>query len=307
MKNPFIHPAPACLHWAASIGLAFLLAFPISARAKVKIAASVPDLASIAAAIGGNEVEVFSIAKANANPHFVEVLPSYMIKVARADLYLKVGLSLDQWADAIIDGSRNNRLQVVDCSVGIAVLDLPTGKVDAAMGDVHPQGNPHYWLDPGNGILLADRIREALTAADPDHAAEYAQRSETLKKEIGRRFQTWKSSAAFLNGEAIVTYHSSWSYFAHAFGCRVVGYVEPFPGIPPTAKHLQELVALIRGKKARLLIQEPYYPGRDPEFLAKETGLRVVRFTPSCAGVGPTDYLDHFQTMIDELVLRKGK
>src|SRR5688500_18297305 len=133
------------------LALALLLAgaaaaAPPDVALKAQVAASLPDLASTAASVGGNRVEVFAIAKASANPHSVEVLPSYMIKVARARVYLKVGLWLDGWADAVIDGSRNKGLLVADCSAGIPVLEKPEGKVDASHGDVHPHGNPHYWL-----------------------------------------------------------------------------------------------------------------------------------------------------------------
>lgn len=278
---------------------AFLMAVP--AAAKIKVAASLPDIASIAASVGGSEVEVFSIAKANSNPHFVEVLPSYMIKVSRVAVYLKVGMALDQWADAIIEGSRNSKLDVVDCSVGIDVLEKPTGKVDASLGDVHPQGNPHYWLDPANGAIIAEHVREALSKADPGHADLFAANAKKFTDDAAKRIQDWKTKMAPLKGSNIITYHSSWAYFANAFGFKIVGYVEPFPGIPPTAKHLQELVDKIKAQKAKILIQEPYYGDNDPDFLARQTGIKVFRFTPSCEGVGADDYLKHFDAIIKTL------
>jgi zinc/manganese transport system substrate-binding protein len=284
--------------------LKLLAAFSLAAvpvPAKVKVAASLPDLASIAAYVGGNEAETFSIAKANSNPHFVEVLPSYMIKVSRVDVYLKAGLALDQWADGIIEGARNSRIRVVDCSNGVEVLEKPSGKVDASLGDVHPQGNPHYWLDPANGLLIAETVRAALSGADPSHAELYAANAEKFKAEAEKRLRTWKEKMAPFNGTAVITYHSSWIYFAHAFGMKVVGHVEPYPGIPPTARHLQELVDVIRTLKAELLIQEPYYQDKDPDFLARQTGIRVFRFTPSCEGNGPEDYLNHFDSMVKAL------
>jgi zinc/manganese transport system substrate-binding protein len=280
---------------------ALSLAAVVSVSAKVKVAASLPDLASIAAYVGGDQVEVFSIAKANSNPHFIEVLPSYMIKVSRVDVYLKAGLALDQWADQIIEGSRNNKLMEVDCSNGIEVLEKPTGKVDASLGDVHPQGNPHYWLDPNNGIQIAENIKDALTQADPAHADLFAANTEKFKAEAQKRIQGWQAKMAPLNGTNVVTYHSSWVYFAHAFGIKIVGHVEPFPGIPPTAKHLQELVDVIKANKVSILMQEPYYQAKDPEFLTRETGIKVYRFTPSCDGVGPEDYLNHFDIIVNGL------
>jgi ABC-type Zn uptake system ZnuABC Zn-binding protein ZnuA len=279
-------------HFLTAAAAALCLA--ASASAKVKVAASIPDLASIAAYVGGDEVEVFSIAKANSNPHFVEVLPSYMIKVSRVAVYLKVGLSLDQWADAVIEGSRNSNLLVEDCSGGIEVLEKPTGKVDASQGDVHPQGNPHYWLDPANGPAIAAHVRAALAKADPKHADLYAANEKKFGEECAKRDQEWHAKLASLKGAAIITYHSSWAYFAKAFDLRIVGYVEPFPGIPPTAKHLQELVDKIKAEKARILIQEPYYGDSDPKFLERQAGIKAYRFTPSCDGIGAGDYLRHF-------------
>ena len=280
--------------------LAALLSVP-AAEAKVKVAASLPDLASIAAYVGGDQVEAFSIAKSNANPHQVEVLPSYMIQVSRAAIYLKAGLGLDQWADAIIEGSRNSKLIVTDCSAGIDVLDKPTGKVDASRGDVHPLGNPHYWLDPQNGIDIAETIRDALKKADPSHAAVYEANTLKFKAETEKRNQAWKEKMRSLKGAPIITYHTSWAYLAHAFDLRIVGYVEPYPGIPPTARHLQELVDNIKAVKAGILIQEPFYQAKDPEFLARQTGIKVFRFTPSCAGTGAEEYLNHFDVIVNGL------
>lgn len=273
----------------------------LPAVAKVKVATSLPDLASIASSIGGDQVEVFSIGKANANPHSIEVLPSYMIKVSRVAVYLKVGLGLDGWADAIIDGSRNSDLQITDCSVGIPVLEKPAGKTDASMGDVHPLGNPHYWLDPANGGIIADNIRDALRKADPAHGDYFAANAEKFKAENAKRVEVWKAKMTPLKGAAIITYHSSWVYFARAFDFRIVGYVEPFPGIPPTAKHLQELIDRIKAEKAKILIQEPYYQDKDPRFLERQAGVRIFRFSPSCAGPAAGEYWKHFEDIIAAL------
>src|SRR6266540_4983257 len=150
--------------------------FPGGAQAKLNVAASTTELAPIAASVGGDQVDVFAIARPTADPHRIEALPSYMVKVSRARVYLKVGLGLDQWADAIVDGSRNASVEIVDCSRDVRVLEKPTGKVDASMGDVHPNGNPHYWLDPRNGAMVAGTVAEAFAKADPANAARYRSR-----------------------------------------------------------------------------------------------------------------------------------
>jgi zinc/manganese transport system substrate-binding protein len=269
-----------------------------AAGAKVRVVASTNDLASIAAEVGGDRVEATAIARAQGDPHRVEVLPSYMVRAARADLYLKVGLGLDQWADAIIDGSHNGRLMVVDCSRGIPVLEKPTTKVDASMGDVHPDGNPHYWLDPANGALVARTVAEALGRLDPEGAADFAARAETFAAACRAMSERCAAAGRAVPGGAILTYHRSWSYMAHAFGLEVAATVEPFPGIPPTARHLQELVGLIRGRSIPILLQEPYFSGDSAKFLGRETDIRIVTSSASCATAAPGSYLGHFEELI---------
>lgn len=278
----------------------------LPATAKIKVAASLTDLASITSYIGGDQVEVFAVAKANSNPHFVEVLPSYMIRVSRVAIYLKVGLGLDPWADPIIEGARNNAITVVDCSQGIDVLEKPTGKVDASQGDVHQHGNPHYWLDPANGIIIADHIKAALSKADPDHAAMFEANANKFKEESAMKIKAWKAKMSGLQGTPIVTYHSSWVYLAKAYKLRIIGYVEPLPGIPPTARHLQALQEKIRAEKARILIQEPYYGDSDAKFLGRNTGILLYRFTPSCVGTGKDEYFRHFDAMVNALSSKAG-
>lgn len=252
-----------------SLALLIGLCLVACVQAKVIVGASLTDLGSIASAIGGERVDVFAISRASSDPHNVEVLPSYMVRVSRADIYLKVGLSLDQWADGIIDGARNSKLKLVDCSKGIAVLEKPTGKVDASMGDVHPEGNPHYWLDPQNGLIIAQTVHDALIAADPAGKEIYDANLAKFSAELTTRLATWKESAGRLTNHTIITYHSSWPYFANAFGFTIVAKVEPVPGIPPTGSHLAELVDIIRQQHVAVVIQEPYFADDGPNYLAQ--------------------------------------
>ncbi|HWN81516.1 MAG TPA: metal ABC transporter substrate-binding protein, partial [Candidatus Udaeobacter sp.] len=264
------------------------------------------DLGSIASAVGGDRVEVTAIAKPGADVHRVEVLPSSMVRVSKAQLYLKVGLGLDQWADAIIDGSRNASLVIVDCSTGVEVLDKPTGRVDASQGDVHPNGNPHYWLDPHAGGVVAQSVAAALGRVDPEHAAAFAERAQQIAAECDSVRARAVARAAALPTKTLITYHASWVYFAHALGLEIVGTVEPVPGIPPTGRHLDQLVQLIRERKVQVLIQEPYFAADAGEFLKRQTGIRVVKVSPSADDVGPTSYLAHFQSLIDALSSSSG-
>lgn len=274
------------------------------AAAQLKVAAALPDLGSIAAYIGGDKVEVFAIGRNNANPHAVEVLPSYMIKVSRAAVYLKVGLALDQWSDAIIDGSRNGKLIVADCSAGITPLQKPTGKVDASMGDVHPDGNPHYWLDPANGAVIAGNVLAALKKADPANAGYYEKNCARFKEELGKRLAAWKGAMVGVSGQKVISYHSSWIYFTTAFNLAIAGNVEPLPGIPPTAKHLAELVDIIKKDHISMLLQESYFPDDAPLFLARQTGIKVFKLTPSCDSVKADSYLAHFDGIVSKLLGR---
>jgi zinc/manganese transport system substrate-binding protein len=282
-----------------------LLATTGISHGKVRIVAALPDLGSIAAYIGGDNVEVSSIAKANSNPHSVEVFPSYMAKVSQAALYLKCGLALDQWSDAIIDGSRNNKLSVVDCSKGIVVLEKPS-HVDASMGDVHAFGNPHYWLDPRNGLVIGQNIVSGLKVVDPLNETLYESNFARFKTECENKFGEWQSAMKPLDGSKIITYHSSWTYFAEAFHLNIIEHVEPFPGIPPTGKHLAHLVELIKKENVTFILQEPYFPGDAPKFLTKQTGVKVFKFAPSCADVNPDSYVNHFDDIVKQLATVPG-
>jgi zinc/manganese transport system substrate-binding protein len=274
---------------------------PGSARAKLNVAASTTDLASIAASVGGDQVDVFAIARPTSDPHRIEALPSYMVKVSRAKVYLKVGLGLDQWAQAIVDGSRNASVQIVDCSQNVRVLEKPTGKVDASMGDVHPDGNPHYWLDPRNGATVANNIADALAKADPKNAEQYRSRAEAFGKEAEATWERNAAAAKKLSSNEVFTYHRSWSYFAGAFGLDVVNTVEPVPGIPPTAKHLAELVEQARARKVSVLIQEPYFASDGGKFLTREAGVRQVIQAASCDAPTAGSYLQHFDALFAAL------
>jgi ABC-type Zn uptake system ZnuABC Zn-binding protein ZnuA len=289
----------ALLALGAVLAAPFLV--PAAAAARVKVAASIPDLASIAQSVGGDAVEVVAVARAGADPHRVEVLPSYMVRVSRVQVYLKVGLGLDTWADAIIDGSRNSKLLVVDCSQGVAVLEKPAGPVDARQGDVHPAGNPHYWLDPLNGAVVARRVAEALARVDPAHGADYAANAEAFDRRTEDLLARGRSAVAAMPSRDILTYHRSWSYFAQAFGLTVVATIEPIPGIPPTGRHLQDLVEIVRAQRVPVVMIEPYFSQDAGKFLSRQTDVRVVEASPSCDGPVAGAYEAHLEQVLGML------
>lgn len=290
------------------LGLTCLAALvPVAVSAKIRVAASITDLASIASSVGGDQVECFSISKPTADAHRVEVLPSYMVKVAKADVYLKGGLGLDQWADAIIDGSRNDKLTVVDCSANVMVLEKPTGRVDASMGDVHPDGNPHYWLDPRNGGVIAHTIAGALGRIDPAHATDYQARADDFAKQCQAAWESDKKLADTIPNRVVFSYHRSWPYFANAFGFEIAGQAEPVPGIPPTAKHLADLVQIARSRKIAVLIQEPYFSSDAGKFLQREAGVQSVVMPLSCDSEAAGSYLAHIAAVLKALAAVKGE
>ena len=273
-----------------------------TAVAKVNVVASTSDLASITQFIGGDLVSVKYIVNGKSDPHFVEVLPNYMVMVSRADLYLKIGLGLDFWANPIIDGSRNGKLVVIDCSVGVDVLEKPTGPVNASMGDVHPEGNPHYQLDPANGLIMADNIEKGLVQVDPGNASAYEDGLKKFDDKLQSKITEWKAAAEPLKGLQAVTYHASWPYFHKAFGMTVAGYIEPKPGIEPTASHTAEIIEIIKARGIKIIIKETYFSDDVPNAIAAATGAKVVNLPPSVDGVPEAkDYFTLFDTIISRL------
>lgn len=258
--------------------------------------------------MGGDWIETSHICPPTGNPHFVEIVPSQMVTVGRADIYLKVGMGLDLWADRIIDGSRNRRLLVVDCSVNVNRLEIPTGKVDASMGDVHPEGNPHYWLDPANGILIARTIAVALMKVDPPGSDAYQSELERFITDMDLKMAEWRKTADALRGLKIVTYHNSWPYFARAFGLELIGFIEPFPGIEPTPSHIADLTARMKAAGVRVIGKEPYFESRTPRALALAIGAIIIELTPSVGGApGVNTYPELFDYLIAVLNRTVGK
>jgi ABC-type Zn uptake system ZnuABC Zn-binding protein ZnuA len=290
------------LVWHVAVMFLGIGATEALAKGPIRVVASINDLASIAAEVGGGQVEVQAVARPNTDVHRVEVLPSYMVRVSRADLYLMVGLGLDGWADQIIDGSRNNHLVILDCGRGITPLDRPTGKVDASMGDVHPDGNPHYWLDPRNGAIVAGEIAEALGRLDPANSERYRQRAAELQRKAEALLAEKKTSVAAMPVRVIFTYHSSWVYLGAAFGLEIAASVEPVPGIPPTAGHLQKLIGIAKERNVSVLLQEPYFSDEAGSFLAREAGVRVVKASASCDEPAAGSWLQHIGSVLERIL-----
>jgi ABC-type Zn uptake system ZnuABC Zn-binding protein ZnuA len=290
-----------------ALALTFLAA---TAQAKLNVVTATSDLASITNEVGGDRVTVTSIARGYQDPHFVEPKPSFLLLLKNADVLEVIGLDLEiGWLPPLIDQSRNSRILrgangYLDLSRGVEILDRPTGEVNRSMGDVHPLGNPHYWLDPANAVRIAIQVEKKLEELQPADAAYFQQRLNTFKTRMNDADKRWRSALAPYKGAKIVTYHNSWPNFARRYGLNVVGYVEPKPGVPPSPSHTFELINLIKRQGVKVIAMEPYFDAKTPQSIADRTGAHLVVLYPSVAGAktGTDDYFQLMDTNVATLV-----
>jgi zinc/manganese transport system substrate-binding protein len=265
---------------------------PTSAAAKkLNVVTATTDLAALVQEVGGDRVNVESIAKGYQDPHFVEAKPSFLLKLRQADLLIVVGLQLEiGWLPPLISQSGNARIQVgaagyLDASQFAEILEIPQGTITRAMGDVHPLGNPHYWLDPENGRRVAKGIAQKLGEMDAPNASFYQQRFQDFDKRLTEAGQKWQAEMKPYRGRKVVTYHNSLPNFAKYFGLNVVGFVEPRPGIPPTPSHTLDVINMMKKDGVKIIMVEPYFDRKTPDAIARETGGTVVEYLPSVGGV----------------------
>jgi len=281
----------------------------VNAAGKLNVVASTQDMASLAREVGGDKINVDAIAQGYQDPHFVDPKPSFLLRLQKADLLIVVGRQLEiGWLPPLMTQSRNPKIQVgqpgyLDASLTCEILEVPTGEVTRAMGDVHPVGNPHYWLDPENGRRIAKSIQEKLAAMDAADAAYFSQRYTDFDKRVAAAEKGWDAKMAPYKGRQVVTYHNSWPNFAKRFGLQVVGYIEPKPGIPPTPSHTLELMGYMKAHNIKLILVEPYFDARTPQAVARQVGGQVADLMPSVGGVKEIkNYFDLFDYDINLLV-----
>jgi zinc/manganese transport system substrate-binding protein len=321
-----------------------LLAFSASlcqAKDRLNIVTTTTNLESIAKAVGGDHVNVSAISTGQEDPHSIAAKPSYMIKAKNADLWIRVGLELEiGYESLILEGARNAKIRVgslghLDVSEGVAPLEIPTEKVTRTMGDVHPLGNPHYWIDPYNGRIIAQNICRRPKQLDPEHAGDYDRNLAAFLLKIDQRMfgaklvdavggeKLWRMQSdgtldGFLKTQSIpldgwlaklkphdhaklVTYHRSWTYFVSRFHLDDVAELEPKPGIPPGPAHILEVIETMKSDKARVILMEPFYGRTDADAVAERTGAKVVVAATAVNGQKEaTDYV----SMIDNIVTR---
>jgi zinc/manganese transport system substrate-binding protein len=300
---------------SAVLGAMLVAAAP--AFASVKIVTSLQDFASIADAVGGKRVETFALARGYQDPHFVEPKPSFVLKLSRADLLIVAGLELEVgYLPPLIDQSRNEKIHpgaagYLDASNGCDILERPTGTVTRAMGDVHPFGNPHYWLDPDNGRVIARAIAAKLTEIDPAGAADYKANLAAFEAKLSEGEKRWDAALGPYAGTQLVTYHNSWPNFLKRFKLVAAGYIEPKPGIPPSPSHTVELINMMIEKKIPVILMEPYFDQKTPKAVAEKTGATLLTFVPSVGGVPEAkDYVALFdydvKLLADTLAAKKA-
>ncbi|MCD6340302.1 MAG: zinc ABC transporter substrate-binding protein [Verrucomicrobia bacterium] len=310
---------------------------------KLRVVTTATDLAAIARYIGGERAEVSSIATGREDPHHIAAKPSYMLAAHNADLWIRVGMELEiGYEPPILEGARNPKILPgspghLDASLGALRLEVPTQRIDRSMGDLHPEGNPHYLLDPLNGRIVAKAIAARMARLRPADADYFAERlkafqedldermfGKALVKELGganlwvlllrgrleaslrqpgrSKLGGWLGLMRPLRGRKLITYHRSWSYFVHRFGLTVAMEVEPKPGIPPTPARLTELISRIKAERIRVLLQAPHYSRKAGEMLARETGIRIVVAAMFPGGEPQVkDYFDVFDNLTGKL------
>ena len=280
------------------------------AFAAVKVVTTTEDLASLAREVGGDKVQVDALAKGYQDPHFVDPKPSFILQVSRADLLIAVGRELEiGWLPPLISSGRNAKIQpgasgYLDASQNVKILEIPTGQITRAMGDVHPSGNPHYWLDPDNGRKIAQSIRDKLSELSPNDKAYFAQRYADFDKRLAEAQKKWDAAMAPYKGTKLVTYHRSWPNFMERFGLNVIGYVEPKPGIPPSPSHTLDLIGEMKNQGVKLIVVEPYFDLKTPQAIANQVGGKVLILAPSVGGTKEaSDYIQLFEYDVTLLAL----
>jgi len=277
-------------------------------HAKLNIVASTPDIGAVAKEIGKDKVEVTSIAKPTEDPHFVDAKPSFIVKLNKADMLIEGGLQLEiGWLPNLVVGARNQKILSGEkgyliASAGVPIIEVPT-TADRAMGDVHPMGNPHFMIDPLNGKIVAMHICERLCQIDAANCAYYKDNLKDFTKRLDQKLSEWQKMLKPFRGTKIVTYHKTFPYFANRFNLNVVGTLEPKPGIPPSPTHINSLIPKMKNEGVKLILIEQFRERKVPEFVAAQTGAKVVILPIMVGGLKETDdYLALFDYTINQIV-----
>ena len=285
-----------------TLGAAFLAlglwAGGAEAADRIRVVTTTADLKALTEAVGGDLVEVNSLARGNQNPHDLEVRPSLMVKVRRADLLVVNGLELDRWAELVVQGANNSKVLPgapgrVDASEGVPVLEVPASRVDRSMGDVHPAGNPHYTTDPGTAPQVTANILAGLVRLMPQGRPAFEKNRAEFLGRLEQAMPRWQATLAPFRDAKVVQYHANFVYLLARFGLVKAGAIEDRPGIPATPGHLARLIQEMKQAGVKLVVVEPWNDVQLAERVAREAGVKVRVLAPSVGALKEArTYLD---------------
>ena len=267
----------------------------------IKVVATTQDMKSIASIIGGNKIDAFAIATGYQNPHFVDPKPSYIIKLSQADLFITLGLDLESgWSPSLLISSKNNKIQkgsdgYVDASVGVSLMQVPSS-INRAEGDIHIFGNPHYWLDPLNGKIIARNICNGLIRISPENKNFFELNLKTFNETIDAKLKNWNAAMAVYHGAKVIAYHNEWCYFENRFGLKIVDFMEPKAGIPPTPSQLVKIIKEVKENNIKVIISSPYFTTASSDVVTKQTGAKTLVLATS---VGAFDNIKDYYQLFD--------
>lgn len=267
----------------------------------LKVVTTLSSYADIAKAIGGNLVDVDYLVSPRFDPHFIEPKPSDVLKVKRSDLFVHSGLDLEAWREPLIDATGRGDIRAggerqLDLSSRIRLLEVPTRPLSRVEGDIHVYGNPHYWLDPRNGVIIAEDIANKLIELDPANEASYQANLERFRSRLEGKIGEWQADFAPYKGRPIVGYHNGWAYLMHFSGLKMTMFLEPKPGIPPTPKHIECVIDYIHTAKVPAIVRSSHNSSDAAESIAEMTATKIVLLSQ---GVGDLEQSRDYISMFD--------
>jgi ABC-type Zn uptake system ZnuABC Zn-binding protein ZnuA len=280
--------------------LALGTALPMAAHAadKVRVVTTIPDLKSLTEAVGGDLVDVESLTRGTQNAHEAEIRPTMMLKLRRADVLVTNGLDLDSWIDVAVNGANNSNIVRgapgrIDVSYGLPILEVPGGRIDRSMGDVHPMGNPHFSLDPGLAPLITQNIVDGLARLAPQHRSAFERNRQAFLAGLEGAMARWTKTMEPFRGTKVVVYHPQWIYLLTRFGLVQAATLEDRPGIPASPGHLVRVIEQIKAEKIKVIIVEPWNDRKLAARVAEEAGAKSVVLASMVGGVkGADTYID---------------
>lgn len=281
--------------------ITLIVSIKISLAGTIHVVTTTQDTKSIAELIGGNKIDVFAIATGYQNPHFVDPKPSYIIKLSNADLYVTLGLDLEAgWSPSLLASSKNKKIQkgsdgYVDASVGVSLQQVPSS-INRAEGDIHIFGNPHYWLDPLNGKTIARNICNGLEKISPENKDFFEINLKTFDEQIDIKLKAWTTLMTSFKGAKVIAYHNEWCYFENRFGLKIVDFMEPKPGIPPTPSQLVKIIKEVKENNIKVIITSPYFTASSSDVVSKQTGAKTLILATS---VGAFDGIKTYYDLFD--------